>query len=193
MYLEKINSPEDVKKLNIEEMKVLAQEIRDAVIKRDAIHGGHFGPNLGMVEATIALHYVFDSPKDKFVFDVSHQTYPHKILTGRREAFTDEAHYDDVTGYSNQHESEHDHFILGHTSTSISLALGLAKARDVKGEKGNVIVSVLLLSMFWYLFQHFSCLYKIACYSIKHSIYITTTSWSAIKFGKFHIFVYCNR
>ena len=86
MYLEKINSPEDVKKLNIEEMKVLAQEIRDAVIKRDAIHGGHFGPNLGMVEATIALHYVFDSPKDKFVFDVSHQTYPHKMLTGRREA-----------------------------------------------------------------------------------------------------------
>ena len=142
MYLEKINSPEDVKKLNIEEMKALAQEIRDAVIKRDAIHGGHFGPNLGMVEATIALHYVFDSPKDKFVFDVSHQTYPHKMLTGRREAFTDEAHYDDVTGYSNQHESEHDHFILGHTSTSISLALGLAKARDVKGEKGNVIAII---------------------------------------------------
>jgi len=142
MYLEKINSPEDVKKLNIEEMKVLAQEIREAIIKRDAIHGGHFGPNLGIVEATIALHYVFESPKDKFVFDVSHQTYPHKILTGRREAFTDEAHYDDVTGYSNQNESEHDHFILGHTSTSISLALGLAKARDVKGETGNVVAIV---------------------------------------------------
>jgi len=142
MYLEKINSPEDIKKLNIEEMKILAQEIREAIIKRDAIHGGHFGPNLGMVEATIALHYVFDSPKDKFVFDVSHQTYPHKILTGRRQAFTDEAHYDDVTGYSNQHESEHDHFILGHTSTSISLALGIAKARDVKGEKGNVIAII---------------------------------------------------
>ncbi len=142
MYLEKINSPEDVKKLNIEEMKILAQEIREAIIKRDAIHGGHFGPNLGMVEATIALHYVFDSPKDKFVFDVSHQTYPHKMLTGRRQAFTDEAHYDDVTGYSNQHESEHDHFILGHTSTSISLALGLAKARDVKDEKGNIIAII---------------------------------------------------
>ncbi|MFA3904975.1 1-deoxy-D-xylulose-5-phosphate synthase [Fusobacterium nucleatum] len=142
MYLEKINSPEDVKKLNIEEMKVLAQEIREAIIKRDAIHGGHFGPNLGIVEATIALHYVFESPKDKFVFDVSHQTYPHKILTGRREAFTDEARYDDVTGYSNQNESEHDHFILGHTSTSISLALGLAKARDVKGETGNVVAIV---------------------------------------------------
>ena len=142
MYLEKINSPEDVKKLNIEEMKVLAEEIREAIIKRDAIHGGHFGPNLGMVEATIALHYVFNSPKDKFVFDVSHQTYPHKMLTGRREAFTDETHYDDVTGYSNQHESEHDHFILGHTSTSISLALGLVKARDVKGETGNVVAII---------------------------------------------------
>lgn len=142
MYLEKINSPEDVKKLNIEEMKVLAQEIREAIITRDAKHGGHFGPNLGIVEATIALHYVFNSPKDKFVFDVSHQTYPHKMLTGRREAFTDEAHYDDVTGYSNQNESEHDHFILGHTSTSISLALGLAKARDVKGEKGNIVAII---------------------------------------------------
>ena len=142
MYLEKINSPEDVKKLNIEEMKVLAQEIREAIIKRDAIHGGHFGPNLGIVEATIALHYVFNSPKDKFVFDVSHQSYPHKMLTGRRQAFTDEAHYDDVTGYSNQNESEHDHFILGHTSTSISLALGLAKARDVKGEIGNIVAII---------------------------------------------------
>jgi len=142
MYLEKINSPEDVKKLNIEEMKVLAQEIREAIITRDAKHGGHFGPNLGIVEATIALHYVFNSPKDKFVFDVSHQSYPHKMLTGRRQAFTDETHYDDVTGYSNQNESEHDHFILGHTSTSISLALGLAKARDVKGEKGNIVAII---------------------------------------------------
>ena len=142
MYLEKINSPEDVKKLNIEEMKVLAQEIREAIITRDAKHGGHFGPNLGIVEATIALHYVFNSPKDKFVFDVSHQSYPHKMLTGRRQAFTDEAHYDDVTGYSNQNESEHDHFILGHTSTSISLALGLAKARDVKEEKENIVAII---------------------------------------------------
>ena len=142
MYLEKINSPEDVKKLNIEEMKVLAQEIREAIITRDAKHGGHFGPNLGIVEATIALHYVFNSPKDKFVFDVSHQTYPHKMLTGRRQAFTDETHYNDVTGYSNQNESEHDHFILGHTSTSISLALGLAKARDVKGEIGNIVAII---------------------------------------------------
>ena len=142
MYLEKINLPEDVKKLNIEEMKVLSQEIREAIITRDAKHGGHFGPNLGIVEATIALHYVFNSPKDKFVFDVSHQSYPHKMLTGRRQAFTDETHYDDVTGYSNQNESEHDHFILGHTSTSISLALGLAKARDVKEEKGNIVAII---------------------------------------------------
>lgn len=142
MYLEKINSPEDVKKLNIEEMKVLAQEIREAIITRDAKHGGHFGPNLGIVEATIALHYVFNSPKDKFVFDVSHQSYPHKMLTGRRQAFTDETHYDDVTGYSNQNESEHDHFILGHTSTSISLALGLVKARDVKEEKENIVAII---------------------------------------------------
>ena len=115
MYLEHINEPKDVKKLNIDEMKVLAKEIREAVITRGAKHGGHFGPNLAIVEATIALHYVFDSPKDKFVFDVSHQCYPHKMLTGRRLAFTDEKHYDDVTRYSNQHESEHDHFILGHT------------------------------------------------------------------------------
>lgn len=142
MYLEKINSPEDIKKLNVDEIKILAQEIREAIIKRDAIHGGHFGPNLGIVEATIALHYVFNSPKDKFVFDVSHQTYPHKMLTGRRQSFTNEAYYDDVTGYSNQHESEHDHFILGHTSTSISLALGLVKARDIKGEKGNIIAII---------------------------------------------------
>ncbi len=142
MYLEKINSPEDVKKLNIEEMKTLADEIREAIIIRDAKHGGHFGPNLGIVEATIALHYIFESPKDKFVFDVSHQTYPHKMLTGRRKAFTDELYYNDVTGYSNQYESVHDHFILGHTSTSISLALGLAKARDVKRETGNVIAII---------------------------------------------------
>ena len=132
MYLEKINSPEDVKKLNIEEMKVLAQEIRDAVIKRDAIHGGHFGPNLGMVEATIALHYVFNSPKDKFIFDVSHQTYPHKMLTGRRQAFTDEVRYDDVTGYSNQHESEHDHFNPRTYFNFNKFSLGACKSKRCK-------------------------------------------------------------
>ena len=142
MYIENINGPEDVKKLSVDQMHVLAQEMRDALLKRASIHGGHFGPNFGMVEATIALHYVFDSPKDKMVFDVSHQTYPHKMLTGRKDAYLYEEKYDDVSGYSNPAESEHDHFIIGHTSTSISLACGLAKARDLKGEEGNVIAVI---------------------------------------------------
>lgn len=142
MYLEKINGPEDVKKLTVKEMSTLAEEMRTALLKRASIHGGHFGPNFGMVEATIALHYVFESPKDKIVYDVSHQTYPHKMLTGRKDAYLYEEHYDDVSGYSNPHESEHDHFIIGHTSTSVSLACGLAKARDLNGEEGNVIAVI---------------------------------------------------
>ena len=142
MYLENINGPSDVKKLTIEEMNKLAAEMRDALLKRASIHGGHFGPNFGMVEATIALHYVFESPKDKMVYDVSHQTYPHKMLTGRKDAYLYEEHYDDVSGYSNPHESEHDFFNVGHTSTSVSLACGLAKARDLKGGKGNVIAVI---------------------------------------------------
>lgn len=142
MYIEKINGPEDVKKLNIEEMTALAEEMRHALLKRASIHGGHFGPNFGMVEAIIALHYVFESPKDKMVFDVSHQTYPHKMLTGRKDAYLYEEHYDDVTGYSCPQESEHDHFTVGHTSTSISLACGLAKARDLRGESANVIAII---------------------------------------------------
>ena len=142
MYIENINGPEDVKKLSIEQMQVLAQEMRTALLKRASIHGGHFGPNFGMVEATIALHYVFESPKDKMVFDVSHQTYPHKMLTGRKDAYLYEEKYDDVSGYSNPEESEHDHFTIGHTSTSVSLACGLAKARDLKGEDGNVIAVI---------------------------------------------------
>lgn len=108
MYLEKINGPEDVKKIKIDELPVLAQEIRDALLVRASKHGGHFGPNFGMVEATIALHYVFESPKDKIVYDVSHQSYPHKMLTGRKEAYLSEQHYDDVSGYTNPNESEHD-------------------------------------------------------------------------------------
>ena len=136
MYIEKINGPEDVKKLNIEEMTALAEEMRHALLKRASIHGGHFGPNFGMVEAIIALHYVFESPKDKMVFDVSHQTYPHKMLTGRKDAYLYEEHYDDVTGYSCPQESEHDHFTVGHTSTSVSLACGLAK------ESANVIAII---------------------------------------------------
>lgn len=142
MYIERINGPEDVKKLSAEELVSLAEEMRSALLKRASIHGGHFGPNFGMVEATIALHYVFDSPKDKIVFDVSHQTYPHKMLTGRKDAYLYEEHYNDVSGYSNPDESEHDHFIIGHTSTSISLACGLAKGRDVKGETGNVVAII---------------------------------------------------
>lgn len=140
--LDKIESPKDLKPLSISEMKELAEEIRSALLKKLSIHGGHFGPNFGMVEAIIAMHYVFESPKDKLVFDVSHQSYPHKILTGRKDAFLYEDHYDDVTGYTNPKESEHDWFNVGHTSTSISLASGLAKARDLKGENYNVIAII---------------------------------------------------
>ena len=142
MYLEKINSPADVKKLNSDEMRALADEMRTALIKKLSIHGGHCGPNLGMAEAIIALHYVFDSPVDKIVFDVSHQSYCHKMLTGRKDAFLDEAKYDDVTGYSSQQESPHDFFTIGHTSTSVSLACGLAKGRDLTGGKGKVIAVI---------------------------------------------------
>lgn len=140
--LDKIESPKDLKPLSISEMKELAEEIRSALLKKLSIHGGHFGPNFGMVEAIIAMHYIFESPKDKLVFDVSHQSYPHKILTGRKDAFLYEDHYDDVTGYTNPEESEHDWFNVGHTSTSISLASGLAKARDLKGENYNVIAII---------------------------------------------------
>ncbi len=140
--LDKIESPKDLKPLSISEMKELAEEVRSALLKKLSIHGGHFGPNFGMVEAIIAMHYVFESPKDKLVFDVSHQSYPHKILTGRKDAFLYEDHYDDVTGYTNPEESEHDWFNVGHTSTSISLASGLAKARDLKGENYNVIAII---------------------------------------------------
>lgn len=142
MYIENINSPADVKKLNIMQLNVLAEEIRHALLTRASRHGGHFGPNFGMVEAIIAMHYVFDSPKDKIVFDVSHQCYPHKMLTGRKDAYLYEEHYDDVSGYTNPDESEHDFFTVGHTSTSISLACGLAKARDLNGEDGNVIAVI---------------------------------------------------
>ncbi len=142
MFLENINSPLDVKKLKVEELKTLADETRAAVINKISNAGGHQGPNLGIVEVTVAFHYVFDSPKDKIVFDVSHQCYPHKILTGRKEAYLDSAHFHDVTGYTNPLESEHDMFTVGHTSTSVSLALGLAKGRDVTGEKYNVVALI---------------------------------------------------
>lgn len=142
MYLEKINGPEDIKKLKMEELNILADETRKALINKISNVGGHSGPNLGMVEMTIALHYVFNSPKDKIVFDVSHQCYPHKILTGRKEAYTNAEHFGDVTGYTNPLESEHDMFTIGHTSTSISLALGLAKGRDVNKKDENIIAVI---------------------------------------------------
>ncbi|WP_143316914.1 1-deoxy-D-xylulose-5-phosphate synthase [Clostridium sp. HBUAS56017] len=142
MYLQKINSPEDVKKLSVNEMKDLSAEIREVLLKKLSEHGGHIGPNLGIVELTVALHYVFNSPKDKIVYDVSHQSYIHKMLTGRKEAFINSEKYDDVSGYSNPEESKHDFFNIGHTSTSISLACGLAKARDLKNEKDNIIAII---------------------------------------------------
>ena len=142
MILDRINGPKDLKTLSASERKELAQEIRQAMLKRASIHGGHFGPDFGIVEATIALHTVFDSPKDKIVWDVSHQVYPHKILTGRKQAYLEEEHYDDVSGYSNPAESEHDFFEVGHTSTSISLASGLAMARDLRGGHENIIAVI---------------------------------------------------
>lgn len=142
MYLEKIDGPADIKKLDKNDLQGLADETRAALINKISKAGGHKGPNLGVVELTVAMHYVFDSPKDKIVFDVSHQCYPHKILTGRKQAYLDEAHFGDVTGYTNPSESGHDHFIVGHTSTSVSLALGLAKARDLKGTDENIIALI---------------------------------------------------
>ena len=142
MYIEKINQPTDVKNLNSEQLHILADEMRQALLQKLSKHGGHFGPNLGMVEATIALHYVFNSPTDKIVYDVSHQSYPHKMLTGRKDAFLYADKYDDVSGYSNPDESDHDFFTIGHTSTSVSLACGLAKGRDLKGDNENIIAVI---------------------------------------------------
>ena len=142
MYLENINSPADLKKLSVGELTSLCAEMREALIQKLSVHGGHVGPNLGMVEATVAMHYVMNSPVDKFVFDVSHQSYAHKMLTGRKEAFTNPDCYDEVSGYTEPSESVHDHFVIGHTSTSVSLASGLAKARDLRGERFNVVAVI---------------------------------------------------
>lgn len=142
MILDKVNSPEDLKNLSYDEMSELAAEIRMFIIRKVNTTGGHFGPNLGIVETTIGMHYVFNSPFDKFVFDVSHQCYPHKILTGRKEGFTNPEKYLTYTGYTAPEESEHDLFKIGHTSTSVSLACGIAKARDLKGENYNVIALI---------------------------------------------------
>ena len=142
VYLEEIGSPADLRKLSFGELLGLTNEIREAILNRVSKIGGHVGPNLGIVEATVALHYVFNSPVDKIVFDVSHQSYAHKILTGRKAAFLDDSQFKTVTGYSEPRESVHDHFTIGHTSTSISLACGLAKGRDLLGGKENIIAVI---------------------------------------------------
>ena len=142
MYLERINSPIDLRKLSFGELLGLVDEVRAAILNRVSKIGGHVGSNLGIVEATVALHYVFNSPVDKIVFDVSHQSYAHKILTGRKAAFLDDAQFKAVTGYSEPRESVHDQFVTGHTSTSISLACGLAKGRDLLGGTGNIIAVI---------------------------------------------------
>lgn len=140
--LKDIHSPADIKGFDLTQLTELSEELRAALLKKLSAHGGHVGPNLGVVEATVALHYVFNAPEDKIVFDVSHQSYVHKMLTGRIEAFLDPARYNDVTGYTNPHESKYDLFEVGHTSTSISLATGLAKARDLEGGKENVVAFI---------------------------------------------------
>lgn len=142
MILDKINSPADVKNLSVNDMNCLADEIREALFNRLTKIGGHFGPNFGFVEATIAMHYVFNSPTDKFVFDVSHQSYTHKILTGRKAGYIDDARFAEDSGYSNPEESKHDFFNIGHTSTSVALALGLAKGRDILGRKENIVAVI---------------------------------------------------
>lgn len=140
--LARINDPEDIKTLSHQELTNLAEELREAVLNRVSKAGGHVGPNLGITELTIAFHYVFQSPIDKIVWDVSHQSYPHKLLTGRKAGYLEEKGFANISGYTSQDESDHDFFKIGHTSTSISLAVGLAKARDLKQEKGNVVALI---------------------------------------------------
>lgn len=142
MNLTKIKSPADIKSMSIEELEALSFELRTALLHRLSARGGHVGPNLGMVEATLAMHYVFDAPTDKLIYDVSHQSYVHKMLTGRIEAFTNPKLYGSVTGYTNYQESPYDEFTVGHTSTAVSLAAGMAKARDLNGEHYRVVALV---------------------------------------------------
>ena len=140
MLLDRVNYPKDLKSFSLEELTKLCSEIREILIKKILKVGGHLGPNLGMAEATVALHYVFDAPKDQFIFDVSHQCYIHKILTGRKDGFLDEKNYKKYTNFTNPDESEYDLFKTGHCSSSIAFATGLAKARDLKKEKFNIIL-----------------------------------------------------
>ncbi len=143
MYIEKINSPQDIKDLSIDELNILADEIRKGILNRVSQHGGHVGPNLGFTEGTVALHYVFNAPEDKIVFDISHQSYPHKMLTGRKDGFLDASKMDGISGYSSPLENpEYDNFEIGHTSTSVSLISGMMKGRDILGGKENVIAVI---------------------------------------------------
>lgn len=142
--LNEVNEPADIKGMSLDELKQLAREMRHLVLERDSAIGGHVGPNLGIMELTIAYHYVFNSPHDKVIWDVSHQSYPHKMLTGRKLGFLDPDHYEDVSGFTSPEESNHDFFEIGHTSTSISLAVGLAQARDLmKPDSKDNIVAVI--------------------------------------------------
>ena len=142
MYLEKINDPTDIKKLNIKELKALAEELREEIIKVVSDRGGHLASNLGMVELTIAMHYVFDAPKDKIVFDVGHQCYAHKLLTGRYQAFQNLRGQGGASGFPQMEESEYDAFTAGHASTAISAALGMARTRDIMHGDFNVVALV---------------------------------------------------
>ena len=143
MYIETIHSPRDLRKLDVAQLQTVVDEVRAGVLNRVSHRGGHVGPNLGFIEATVALHYVFNTPDDKLVFDVSHQSYPHKMLTDRVNGFLDVNCMDSISGYSSPREApDYDHFEIGHTSTSISLATGLQKARDLLGGKENVIAVI---------------------------------------------------
>ncbi|MBW3349634.1 1-deoxy-D-xylulose-5-phosphate synthase [Limosilactobacillus reuteri] len=142
--LNEVNEPSDIKDMSLDELKQLATEMRQLVLERDAKIGGHVGPNLGVMELTIAFHYVFDSPHDKVIWDVSHQSYAHKMLTGRKLGFLDPDHYEDITGFTSPEESAHDFFEIGHTSTSIALAVGMAQARDLmKPQSHNNVMAVI--------------------------------------------------
>ena len=140
--LEKVNSPADLKSLSVAELETLADDIRAVLIKKVNETGGHMGPNLGFLEATIALHTVFDSPKDKIVFDVSHQCYTHKILTGRKDAFGQLRQFGGISGFLKPSESIHDACITGHASSSISVAQGMAHARTLLGEDYSVVAVI---------------------------------------------------
>ena len=142
MDLKKIKNPSYIKNLDKSQLKQLSEEIRKFLIEQLSVTGGHLGPNLGVVELTIALHYFFDSPKDKFIWDVGHQAYVHKILTGRAGPFDTLRQYKGLSGFPKRNESEHDVWETGHSSTSLSAAMGMAIARDLKGDNDNIIAII---------------------------------------------------